>query len=240
MREHGALPPFSVRESTRAQRVILKIFPGKGLEVVVPAGFDCSRIPSILHEKREWIDSVFRKIQHRVEPRSDASVLPRTVELKAVNRHYTVGYTRSHGEKTELIHLPDSRLELVGNVTDSKTCRELLHLWLKHQGRRQLIPWLHSLSEQTGLKCTRVQVREQKSRWGSCSSRGTISLNCRLLFLPPEWVRYVLIHELCHTVHLDHSPRFWDLVARLEPSYKTLDAGVNRAHHHVPSWALKQ
>jgi predicted metal-dependent hydrolase len=81
-----------------------------------------------------------------------------------------------------------------------------------------------------------ASIRGQKTRWGSCSSRQTISVNCKLLFLPSELVRYVLIHELCHTVHLNHSAAFWALVAQKEPDYQQLDAGLRDARYHVPLW----
>ncbi|GLI35709.1 zinc protease [Desulforhabdus amnigena] len=218
--------------------MILKIFPGKGLEVVIPKGFDRKHIPSIIHEKKEWIEEVFNKFRMRGQYLAEsAPSLPQVVNLKAVDRLITVQYRPGPASRMELIESPDSHLEFIGNVNDSAMCRQLLRLWLKHQGHRHLVPWLHRIGEETGLVFQKTQVREQKSRWGSCSSKGTISLNCKLLFLPSELVRYVMIHELCHTIHLNHSPSFWASVAKLEPRYRVLDAGVNAAQSHVPPWA---
>jgi len=82
-----------------------------------------------------------------------------------------------------------------------------------------------------------VLVRSQRSRWGSCSRRRAISLNQKLLFVPPPLVRYVFLHELCHTVHFDHSPAFWAFLAQREPRWKALDEELDMAWRYVPLWA---
>ena len=72
----------------------------------------------------------------------------------------------------------------------------------------------------TGGAYTSVTIRDQKSRWGSCSSRGTLSFNYRLIFAPPVILDYVVVHELCHLTHMNHSRDFWDMVASVMPEYK--------------------
>ncbi|NIN12121.1 MAG: DUF45 domain-containing protein [Gemmatimonadales bacterium] len=82
----------------------------------------------------------------------------------------------------------------------------------------------------------RTIVRAQRTRWGSCSRRSTISLNKKLLFLPAPLVEYVMVHELCHTVHFNHSPEFWDLVRERTPEYQALEAELRTAWRYVPAW----
>ena len=77
-------------------------------------------------------------------------------------------------------------------------------------------------------------MRAQRSRWGSCSRQRAISINQKLLFLPPALVRYVFIHELCHMVHFDHSPAFWRLVTQREPRGRALDEELGVAWRYVP------
>lgn len=105
------------------------------------------------------------------------------------------------------------------------------------EARARLVPRVQALSLALGLAYRRVSLRCQKTRWGSCSRDGAISLNARLLFLPPELVEYVLIHELCHLAHLNHSKRFWALVARHCPDFRARDRRLRGMWAHVPRWA---
>lgn len=72
----------------------------------------------------------------------------------------------------------------------------------------------------TGGNYTSITIRDQKSRWGSCSSRGTLSFNYRLIFAPPKVLDYVVVHELCHLTHMNHSKNFWHMVEQIMPEYK--------------------
>jgi predicted metal-dependent hydrolase len=84
-----------------------------------------------------------------------------------------------------------------------------------------------------------VAIRCQRTRWGSCSTRGTVSLNCSLVFLRPQVVHYLFVHELAHTKHMNHSSSFWHLVAKLEPEYRSLDRELLAGWRTVPSWIFK-
>ena len=86
---------------------------------------------------------------------------------------------------------------------------------------------------------SRVAIRCQRTRWGSCSTRGTVSLNCSLVFLRPEVVHYLFVHELAHTKHMNHSPSFWRLVEKLEPNFRVLDRELLAGWRTVPGWVFK-
>ncbi|HUR33735.1 MAG TPA: M48 family metallopeptidase, partial [Vicinamibacterales bacterium] len=91
---------------------------------------------------------------------------------------------------------------------------------LRARARRELPQRLLELASQVGLSVRRVSIRNQRHRWGSCSSSGLICLNWRLITMP-HWVRdYVLYHELMHLRRMDHSPAFWNLVAQVCPEYQ--------------------
>ena len=97
--------------------------------------------------------------------------------------------------------------------------RQLIASFYQKQGRRVLAERTRVISNKMSLRPASISFRSQKTRWGSCSSRGKISLNWRLIFAPPEVIDYVVIHELSHLRHYNHSAAFWNLVATEAPNY---------------------
>ena len=118
--------------------------------------------------------------------------------------------------------------------------RSVLRRWLARRCHDALVPWLREISREKHLPFGRTLVKMQKTRWASCSRHQTVSLNMKLLFLPPELVRYVFVHELCHTVHMNHSREFWRFLAAKEPGYKELDSQLRTAWRLVPAWIGRQ
>ena len=89
---------------------------------------------------------------------------------------------------------------------------------LREQAKKYLIPRTYELAARMKVHPQNVTIRNQKTRWGSCSARQTLSLNCQLMVLPEDVRDYVIIHELCHLVHFNHSPAFWELVRTYVPN----------------------
>ncbi|HEY8489043.1 MAG TPA: M48 family metallopeptidase, partial [Thermaerobacter sp.] len=111
-----------------------------------------------------------------------------------------------------------------------------LRAWLARRARATLLPWLEALARERGFRLAGSSVGCPKTRWGSCSATRHIRLSLKLLFLPPELVEHVLIHELCHTVHLHHGPAFWALVARHDPRAAENRRHLRAAWSYVPAW----
>ncbi|XGV96176.1 MAG: M48 family metallopeptidase [Leptolyngbya sp. BL-A-14] len=232
------LPSYTVRESHKAKHVSLKVSVAGSLEVVVPQGYDQTAIPAILQRKQRWIKRVTQQVETRhaligVEP---ADKRPERLCLRAIDQDWRIDYCPTQMPGIRAIEQGDLELTLFGQTFDQAACSETLKQWVIGKAQKHLLPWLQTVSQELELPFETASVRGQKTRWGSCSSRKTISLNCKLLFLPNELVRYVLIHELCHTVHLNHSAAFWTLVAQCEPQYQELDAALRDARYHVPLW----
>jgi predicted metal-dependent hydrolase len=113
---------------------------------------------------------------------------------------------------------------------------DALKRWLANVAKRELAPRLRAEAALTGTAFRRLRVAGQKTCWGSHSSTGTISLNYCVLFLRPELVRYLMVHELCHARHMNHSRRFWALVRRFEPDYRRLDRELSDSWRSIPTW----
>ncbi len=232
------LPSYTVRESRKAKHVSLRISILGSLEVIVPQGFDQGHIPAIVQCKQRWIERVTRRMEDRQalagEPTSDT--LPEKITLRAIAETWQVDYQPTQLPGVRVSEQANSCLTVFGNITNQDLCKAALQRWVARKAWIHLVPWLQMASRELELPFERSLVRKQKTRWGSCSSSKTISLNCKLLFLPQPLVQYVFIHELCHTIHLNHSPRFWALVGRYEPDYLELDANLKDARCYVPLW----
>ncbi|MBD2022688.1 M48 family metallopeptidase [Leptolyngbya sp. FACHB-36] len=226
---------YTIRESRKAKHVSLKLSSLGNLEVIVPFGFDQRDIPAILQKKQHWIDRATERIKAQVQHSDTAAERPEQICLRAIGEAWQVEYcpTTWHGVK---LTASPFRLVLSGQVANPSLCQATLQQWVAHKAGLHLISWLQSVSQELALPFERASVRQQKTIWGSCSAKKTISLNSKLLFLSPPIVRYVLIHELCHTVHLNHSPAYWELVGRYEPQYRQLDASLQNARYEIPWW----
>jgi predicted metal-dependent hydrolase len=230
----GESPGFSVRESGRAKRLAIKVYPRGRVEVVVPKKTRARDVQSFVDEHRDWIAQTRAAFATRHPP--EPFLLPDRVRLAAIGRDYRVVYRpRRNAERVRYRRRGDI-VVLSGVTSDDAQCVAALKRWLAGLAREALEPWLRSLSALTGDAFMRMQVRGQKTCWGSHSSTGTISINYCLLFLEPALVRYLMIHELCHARHMNHSRRFWRAVARHEPDYKQLDRALGESWSRVPGW----
>lgn len=164
-------------------------------------------------------------------------MIPDYLDLKAVKEYWFVETLPSSGQ-LQLLTRPDNSLVLYGNMSNMKACREKLKNWVLIKAKDYLIPCVQTLSAQTGFNVNKVTIRSQRTRWGSCSSVASISLNYKLIFLPDHLARYIVIHELCHLKHFNHSKRFWNLVAQFEPNYNDCRKQLNKLALHISDWGL--
>jgi hypothetical protein len=226
------LPDFRVRLSRRARRGRLRVGPLGRVEVVLPAGADPAIAERLVAEQIEWVRRQQRRIRQRrgADPELHTS-RPAHIRLPALGECWPVTY--AGGERTA-VREGDGGLGVT--APDDADVRAGLRRWLQRRAKAVLPDWAQQVSAETGLGFRKVSVRGQKGRWGSCSRAGNLSLNRNLLFLEPAVVRYLLVHELAHTKHPDHSPAFWASVAELEPDYRRLDARLNQAAVRLPLW----
>ena len=236
------VPEYIVRESRRARHVRLSMSIHEGLIVTVPQGFNQAQLPAILAEKESWILKQMSRLEaqrriHNIEP---ADSLPDRIELPAIDRTWTVRYATAPGARTSVRQPQTNGLVVTTPTVAIGERRDALRDWLLGQGRSHLKPALLRRATDYGFPVERVRIGCQKGRWGSCSSRGTLSLNAKLLFLPPEWVHYVLMHELCHTREMNHSARFWQLLERHEPNAREIRKQLRDAWIRIPVWTIRQ
>ncbi len=230
----GEPPGFAVRESSRAKRLSIKVYPRGRIEVVVPKRTRPADVERFVTENRAWMAQARDEMTAANPPEPFA--LPQVVELAALGEQFQVLYEPREGLRRVNWRQSGATVRLYGAVHDERECVAALKRWLSSLAKKAFAPRLESLSALTGIPYARMQVRAQRTCWGSRSCSGTISLNLCLLFLRPELLRYLLIHELCHGTHMNHSRRFWALVRRYEPDCRKLDRELGESWRAVPVW----
>jgi predicted metal-dependent hydrolase len=238
----GRTPAFSVRVSLRARHVRL-LMTGEGeLVVVVPRRFDQRRIPAIVQAKALWIERARVRVELRRAAAAAAAeepLLPERIELPAVGEVWQVEYrvpARTGSTRAAARETAGGRLVVTAPLGDEEAARRALVAWLRRKAARELPRLLEEVARLHRLRFGEVTVRHQRTRWGSCSPRGAISLNMRLLFLEPALVDHVLLHELCHTRELNHSQRFWDLLQAHDPQCAVHRRRSREAWRGLPRW----
>ena len=228
------LPGFSVRESARAKRLSIKVHPRGRVEVVVPRRTRPADVEAFVTESRGWI---LESLASFDAASLDADTAPPVrIQLPAIGREFVVRYRSVRSASSVRCRELGGTLVLSGNIGDAAACRASLRRWLARLARREFEPMLRRLSCELELPVGKVQIRAQRTCWGSHSSSGTVSLNLCLLFVRPEVLRYLMVHELCHARHMNHSRAFWRLVGRYEPRYRRLDRALGEAWRDVPAW----
>jgi predicted metal-dependent hydrolase len=228
-----ATPHWTVRVSRRARRLSVRVYPGGRVEVVAPHGASAATVQRFVGLHREWIEQRVVDLSTHSGPAID--VRPTQIHLSGINRNYEVRYSLALTRTTQALASNEGIVTVRGN-TDEASIGKALRSWIFDLAEFELGRRLTQLADENEFEFRRLQVRLQRTRWGSCSATGTISLNVCALFQPPDVMRYLLIHELSHTRHMNHSRRFWSLVESLEPDYQRLDRELLRGWQRVPAW----
>jgi len=229
---------YTIRESPRARRVSFRVTPGDGLIVMIPRGFDRHRIPVLVAENHAWIARALKRVAKHQSEQDGANRPPDEIRLEALDRTWRVRRNESAAVDVSVEAVGPFDLRVMGASDDPDAWRRALGSWLIERAREHLVPWTEEMAETLGVRLRRISVRSQRTRWGSYSTRGTVSLNAQLLFLPYRLARYVILHELCHAVHPNHSPAFWGLMRTHEPESERLRTELRGAWRHVPPWAV--
>jgi len=231
------LPPYTVRVSKRARRVRLLVNARDGLVVTVPTRWR-GNAEEVVRSKREWAEAALASVADRraLYLGGAEALLPDVIELRAVGETWPVHYVATDATGVRAV-AKGGILEVRGNIDDADACLAALVRWLDRASRDLLIPMLASVAADAGVTYASARVRHQRSRWGSCSSRATISLNRSLVFVPEHLVVALMLHELAHTRVLNHSARFWAELATLDPQHEVHRAQLRDAAVLVPAWA---
>jgi predicted metal-dependent hydrolase len=220
-----------IRESKRARTISIQVFSHGGVEVVAPPRTSPTEIELFVRTHKAWIAKSQAQLLGKLA--DTGPLLPESIHLRAFDEVIAVEYQQMSKPRWRE---QAGTLFLQCVKQDAFECYPILHRWLVERARKNLPQRLNQLASLVGLSPNRIQIRRQKTRWGSCSSRGTISLNAAILLLEPELADYVIIHELCHLKHLNHSKRYWKFVERFVPDYREKDKTIDQFWDTAPLW----
>lgn len=203
----------------RARRYLLRLQPDGNARLVIPNRGTQAEALRFLQRSEPWLLKQSNLWRSRKR-------LPWTNDTRFPFRGREVVLRVTHASDRVELAFADERLFLPHELPDY---RDLVLGHLRRIAERELLPRTLALADRHGIKINRVSVRAQKTRWGSCSARGTISLNWRLIQTPPEIVDYLIIHELMHRREMNHSKRYWKLVADAFPAWREAEKWLKKS-----------
>jgi predicted metal-dependent hydrolase len=199
--------PYKVIRNNRSKNIRLYVNVSGELEVRIPKRVKEESIGEILTRHSKWILKHFpqKKLQ------TEYFFFGKRIHIKHSYDFFLSETEFAFNNNTLNISSPS-------NSTDSSNL--LFQKWLKLKAEEYIIPRVEELADKNDFRTNRVTIRRQKTRWGSCSSKGSLSFNSRLMCFDKNVIDYVIIHELCHLKEMNHSDKFWRFVEKFIPDYK--------------------
>jgi predicted metal-dependent hydrolase len=195
---------------TRRLRLVSGI---NGVQAIVPLNYSARELQSFIASKRDWIIKTSRyydKLKDRC-----GGLEPRTIYYLGNKYQYQIVKDRQQSTVVS-----DTIKLITFHVTDMRRYKRQMHDWYKQQTARIISNRLPQLSRRFNLQYNKVTIKNQQSRWASCSKNRNLHFNLLLVAVPPEVIDYVIIHELMHLIEFGHSSQFWQLVKEADPDYK--------------------
>lgn len=215
----------------------LKVFVDGSAEVVIPRSVSDRAARAFVADHEPWLA---QQMAARPPELKRPATMPDMLHLDGVGERWRLDVRPAHGKRpTSVLRPGSSPADFTLRMTtegDDERLPERVRAVLITRAKRMYQELLTPLAQQMDSPFRRLQVRDQKTCWGSCSSRGTISMNYAGLFIAPQLVRYLCVHELAHCHHMDHSPAFWSVVQRYEPEARALDRQLGSKLDVVPRW----
>jgi predicted metal-dependent hydrolase len=194
-----------VRCSNRAKRISIKI-NHEGAELILPLNKHYNAGYKFLLSKESWVR---QKLQNAIKPEAiDDKIIPIFDEIYSLH-HIEANY--------RAVSVKDNLIEIYSKDLSDKS---VLIKFLQDKLLLEVTKLANNLSAEHDLIFSKIKIINNKSKWGSCSSKAVISFNWRLVFAPKNILKYLVVHEMCHIIEMNHSTHFWNLVEKFCPDYK--------------------
>ncbi len=223
---------FEHKVHNRAKSLKLRVLPNGKLQVTTPRWTPQWQIKHFINQNQDWISSQLAQLPAI----SDKNQIPTNIQL--FGKTYQLEIQDDHQLPIGIHILRDVMILNPTNpdLIDGKwhqIFQKQLDRFLKKTARAYVFPRTAELAKKMHLTYGRITLKEQSSRWGSCSSKGNLNFNWRLVHCPPDVIDYVVIHELSHRQEMNHSHAFWQLVEKYDPAYKLHRGWLKRHGSHL-------
>lgn len=206
-----------VIKSKRRKTVAIKIVD-QIVSILIPEKLPLPIAEAFIMKKASWIKE---KLQQQSQRSANEKQFIEGEQLQFLGQNYTLKLTKASGPISISLTIDDIICQGRPQNLNFKSIRSALIKWYRSQATEYLTKRTQLLAKQARLDTGDITVKSYKARWGSCNVKGDLQYNWKLIFAPPAIIDYVIIHELCHTQHHNHSKAFWQLVEQLYPDFKT-------------------
>jgi predicted metal-dependent hydrolase len=217
---------YQLKESTRSTRVRITVSQN-GVALVTPVGFPPRQAEAFLLRNADWVLQQLEKHQ-KLAAKTQRNTLPPDVILYEGAPTQVVVVEETQRKSRARVDAADGRLIVRVPAGASAAVPAGLEAYLRGIAKQKIEAEVVSQAQRMHVRPSSIIIRDQKTRWGSCSGRGTLSFNWRLIMVPPAILQYVVVHELAHMVEPNHSPDFWSVVARYFPACKEARSWLRR------------
>jgi predicted metal-dependent hydrolase len=213
----GRSIPYTLKRSAQARYVRFEIKQSSGLVVVIPKSYNQRRLSELLRKKSSWITRQMARYQDD-GPDVPSKKLEIGDTVLFLGRELTLA-ADGPGDRYRQIRREQDTL-IIPRVFQDARMMEALREWFRSEATAIIQRKADEFSNRSGLHFKKLSIREQRTRWGSCSRKGTLSFNWKLIMAPESVLDYVVIHEVAHLKEMNHSGKFWKLVASYCPDWK--------------------
>ena len=206
--------PVELRQHARARRYSLRQSAySKYISLVIPEGGDVQAALAFARSQAGWLA---RQMQQTApsKPFVDGGIFP------FKGQDYELQHSPGFRGAVRIRNRAGNAIPVIDVTAPPEHLARRFRDWLKKQAREELCSRVEAHTRKLNIKAGRITVRDQSSRWGSCSSRGNLNFSWRLILAPPEVLDYVTAHEVAHLLEMNHSSRFWKIVETLRPDMK--------------------
>jgi len=220
---------YSIRRSARARRMSLRVLPVVGLEVVLPRGFSLREASTLVRRNQGWVLRALDRMKAADAVRVD---LVDGAEVPFLGESLTLRVVTG-ASRTSTRRAGDT---LTTSLAAGVVPAEAIERWYRAQAKTHATDLAAVHAATLGVEFGRITIKDTRSRWGSCSSKGNLNFSWRLMLAPVAILDYVVAHEVAHLKELNHSPAFWAHVATLCPDFKTHRAWLRKHGRELAAW----